>query len=115
MVTAWVALYADPDAEITDGFATGEAPIGRGYYEPWVKVPRSALDGVVHVRVSGTLGGQTVSVQQQLPDGWIGVEFVGPPAMARELGLEGDQYMGWTGLVTPDRLTDIQVEETRRA
>ncbi|MEW2481742.1 hypothetical protein AB0876_19325 [Mycobacterium sp. NPDC049093] len=111
----WVALHAEPDTEIPDGFATGEASMGRGYYQSWVKVPRSALDGLVHVRVSGKLSGHAVSLQSQFPDGQIGLEFVGPPAIARELGLDGDQYMGWTGLVTPDRLTDIQVEETRRA
>jgi hypothetical protein len=112
----WVALRAEPGTDIPDGFSSGDAPTGRGGYESWVKVPRFVLDGVVHVRVSGTLGGHTVvSLQQQLPDGRIGVEFVGPPAVARELGLEGDQYMGWTGLVTPDRLSDIRVEETRRA
>lgn len=111
----WVALHAEPGVEIPDGFEAGNAPLGRGYYESWVKVPRSELDGLVHVRVSGKLSGHTVSLQSQFPDGQIGLEFVGPPAIARELGLDGDQYMGWTGLVTPDRLTDIQVEETRRA
>lgn len=111
----WVALHAEPDTEIPDGFATGEASMGRGYHQSWVKLPRSALDGVVHVRVSGKLSGHAVSLQSQFPDGQIAVEFVGPPAVARELGLDGDQYMGWTGLVMPDRLTDVQVEETRRA
>jgi hypothetical protein len=50
-----------------------------------------------------------------LPDGRINVEFVGPPAVARELGLDGDQYMGWTGLFNPEEFEDIRVEETRRA
>lgn len=111
----WVALHAEPGIDIPDGFASGDAPMGRGYCESWVKVPRSALDGVVYVRVSGSLSGHTVALQARYPDGLIGVEFVGPPAVARELGLDGDQYMGWTGLVSPDRLADIQVEETRRA
>jgi len=86
-----------------------------GFYESWVKVPRSAIDGVVHLRVSALLEGHEVSVLSQYPDGQIGLEFVGPPGVARQLGLQGDQYMGWTGLVTPDQLTDIHVEETRRA
>ena len=110
----WVALRAAPSAEFPDGFARGESPTGSGRYEPWVKVPRSALDGVVQVRVNGTLDGHTVSLRQQLPDGRIGVEFVGPPAVARKLGLVGDQYMGWTGLIAPSELSDIQVEEVRR-
>jgi hypothetical protein len=50
-----------------------------------------------------------------LPDGRVLVGFVGPPAVAKELGLEGDQYMGWTGLIDPAELKDVHVEETRRA
>lgn len=111
----WVALHVESGVDIPDGFARGESPAGLGHHEPWVKVPRSALDGVVQVRVSGTLGGHTVSLRRRLPDGRIGVEFVGPPAIARELGLDGDQYMGWTGLVDPDELKNIQVEEARGA
>ena len=42
------------------------------------------------------------------------MEFVGSPDVARELDFDGDQYMGWTGLVEPDALEDIHVEETRR-
>ncbi len=110
----WVALRVESAVEFPDAFDWGEAPAGLGHYEPWVKVPRSTLDAVVQVRVNGTLKGHNVSLQQQLPDGRISVEFVGPPAVARELGLNGDQYMGWTGLILPDELKDIQIEETRR-
>ena len=63
----------------------------------------------------GTLAGHTVSLRHRLPDGLIGVEFVHPPAVARAIGLIGDQHMGWTGLVKPDELTDIRVVESRRA
>jgi hypothetical protein len=52
---------------------------------------------------------------RRLPDGRINVEFVGHPAPARELGLYGDQYMGWTGLFSPEGFDDIHVEETPRA
>jgi hypothetical protein len=55
-----------------------------------------------------------VSLQRQLPDGRIVVWFIGSPAVAREIGLVGDQHMGWTGLVDPEELKDIRVEETRR-
>jgi hypothetical protein len=111
----WVALRAERGVGIPDGFAFGESSVGLGQNKPWVKVPRSVLDGVVHLRVSGTLAGHTVSLRRQLPDGRIVVEFVGPPAAAREMGLEGDQYMGWTGVVDSEELKDIRVEETRRA
>jgi hypothetical protein len=111
----WVALPAEPGLEMPDAFAHGESRVGPGRYQPWAKVPTSALDGVVHVRVSGTLAGHTVSLRRQLPDGRIVVEFVGPPAAARQIGLQGDQYMGWTGVVDPEDFKDIRVEENRRA
>ena len=109
-----MALLADPDDDMPDAFARGESRVGPDHNESWAKVPRVARDGVVQVRVSGTLAGHSVALQQRLPDGRIGVEFVGPPAIARAIGLIGDQYMGWTGLVAPDELKDIHVEETRR-
>jgi len=111
----WVALRAEAGDDVPDAFARGESPSGQGHYEPWVKVPMSALDGVVDVVVNGTIAGQSVSLRRRLPDGRIGVEFVGPPTVARELGLAGDQYVGWTGLFAPEELDDIRVEETRRA
>jgi hypothetical protein len=110
----WVALHADAKTDIPDAFARGESPNGPGHYEPWAKVPMSALSAVIDVRVSGTIAGHTASPQWRLPDGRIGVEFVGPPAVARELGLYGDQYKGWTGLFAPEDFDDIHVEETRR-
>ena len=111
----WVAVPAKPGADMPDAFAHGESCVEPGCYQAWVKVPISALDGVIDVIVTGTLAGHRVSLRRQLPDGKVMVEFVGPPAAAREIGLEGDQYMGWTGLVSPDQLKDIRVEETRRA
>lgn len=113
--TDWVALNVGPEVELPDAFARGEAPAEPGHYDPWAKVPRSALDGVIQVSVSATLAGHTVYLRRRLRDGRIGVEFVGPPNIAREIGLDGDQHTGWTGLVDPDRLQGIQVEETRRA
>lgn len=110
----WVALCAEAEVDMPDAFARGESPAGQGHYEPWAKVPISVLDGVVDVVVSGILGGHTVSLRQQLSDGRIGVEFVGPPAVAKELGLGGDLHTGWTGLFAPEDLKDIRVEETRR-
>ena len=113
--TDWVALNVGPEVELPDAFARGEAPAEPGHYDPWAKVPRSALDSVIQVSVSASLAGHTVYLRRRLRDGRIGVEFVGPPQIAREIGLEGDQHTGWTGLVDPDRLQDIRVEETRRA
>jgi hypothetical protein len=111
----WVAIRARPGPDVPHGFESGESSVGMGQRGPWVKVPRSALDGVLHLGARATLEGQQVSLQRTLPDGRILVEFVGPPSVARDLGLEGDQYMGWTGLIDPAVLKDIHVEETRRA
>lgn len=111
----WVALPADPEVDMPDAIDRGESRVGPGRYEWWAKIPMSALDGIIDVVVSATLAGHKVSVDEQLPDGRIFVSFIGPPAVAREIGLQGDQYMGWTGAIDPEKLTDIRVEETRRA
>jgi hypothetical protein len=110
----WAALRAEPDVEIPDAFDRGESRSAPGHFEPWAKVPITALDGVIGVDVNATLGGHPVSLRGRWADGRIRVWFVGPPAVARELGLDGDQYMGWTGLFAPHELADIRVEETRR-
>jgi hypothetical protein len=111
----WVALRAEPDVEIPDAFDRGESRLAPGHCEPWAKVPVAAIDGVIDVDVNATLGGNEVSLRNRWADGRIRVWFVGPPAVARELGLDGDQYMGWTGLFAPEAFSDIRVKETRRA
>ncbi len=111
----WVALPSEAGADMPDAFEHGEFRLEPGRYQPWAKVPMSALDGVIDVVATGTLSGHSVSLLRQKADGRVVVEFVGPPAVAREIGLEGDQYMGWTGLIDPEALKDIRVEETRRA
>lgn len=111
----WVALRVEPGVEIPDALDRGESRLAPGHVDPWTKVPSSALDGVVDVDVSATLSGHPVSVRQEWSDGRFRIWFVGPPAVAKEMGLEGDQYMGWTGLIDPAELKDIHVEETRRA
>ncbi len=112
---AWVALVDEPGADIPDAIGRGEIPSGPGSTRSWVKVPRSVLEGIVHQRVSGKVAGHVVLLDRRLPSGRIAVEFVGPPSVARELGLKGDQYMGWTGSFEPGEFSDIQVEEIRRA
>ena len=56
----WVALHAAPHVEIPDAFARGESPAGQGHYNPWAKVPRTALDGLIDVDVSAFLPADTV-------------------------------------------------------
>ena len=78
-------------------------------------VSRVQLEVFIGNATTAVVGGRTVSLLRRSPDGRVEAEFVGPPAVARELGLDGDQYMGWTGLFEPEDLQDIHVEETRRA
>lgn len=111
----WVALRVGPDIDIPDAFARGESRSEPGHYEPWAKIPRSSVDGIIYYSATGSLGGHTVSLQSRLRDGRIRVSFIGDPAVARQLELHGDQYMGWVGLVDPGELTDIKVQETRHA
>ena len=110
----WVALQAKPSTDIPDSFQQGERQLPGGLQEPWVKVPRSALDRIVHLRVSGKVNGHEVLLDRRLPSGRIGVEFVGSPAVARELGMRGDQQQGWSGSFEPAEITDIHVEERIR-
>jgi hypothetical protein len=111
----WVALRADPDVEFPDAIDRGHYRLAPGQVDPWVKVPLATTDGLVDVDVTATLSGHRVSVQGRLTDGRMRVWFVGSPNVADDLGLDGDQYMGWTGIVPADDLTDIRVEETPRA
>lgn len=110
----WVALRVDPETEIPDALERGAS--GRREirtYETWTKVPRSALEEIIRVRVTGVIAGQPVWIRSQNHDGRIGVEFIGRPELARQLGMKEDQYMGWTGLFAPEDFENIHVEETR--
>lgn len=111
----WFALRVDEGVEVPDAIARGERPLEPAGTEQWAKVPVGAIDGVIEVRVKGLVRGKSVSLQRQLSDGRVRVWFVGSPAVAEELGLEGDQYMGWVGWFEPGEIEDIQIEETRRA
>jgi hypothetical protein len=111
----WYAIRVDSDVAIPDAIARGERRWEPSGTEQWAKVPVSAIDGVIDVRVRGRVRGQKVVLESRLSDGRVRVGFVGSAAAAEELGLDGDQHMGWTGVFDPRELTDITVEETRRA
>lgn len=111
----WFAIRVDSDVAIPDAIARGERRLEPAGAEQWAKVPVGAIDGVVEVRVKGYVRGQRVSLERRLSDGRVRVGFVGSPAVAEELGLDGDQHMGWTGVFDPEEFSDITVEETRRA
>ena len=62
----WFALSADTDVELPDAFARGERALAPAGSEPWAKVPFSVIDGVIDVRVTGTVRGESVSLERQM-------------------------------------------------
>ncbi|PJK22745.1 hypothetical protein CSX11_09450 [Mycobacterium goodii] len=110
----WIAVPAASPSDLPDAFDFGEFRNDKGESEPLAKLPLFAIDGIVDVRVRGNLRGQTVLLTGRTEDGRIRVFCLGPPGIAK-IGLEGSQYDGWTGHVPPEELTDIRVEESRRA
>ncbi|MBU8823150.1 hypothetical protein [Mycolicibacterium goodii] len=110
----WIAVPASGPSDLPDAFDYGEFRNDEGETEPLAKLPLSVLDGIVDVRVRGNLRGQTVLLTGRTEDGRISVFCLGPPDIA-DIGLQGSQYDGWTGYIVPEEVTDIRVEESRRA
>ncbi|WP_157890744.1 hypothetical protein [Mycolicibacterium goodii] len=110
----WIAVPAANPSDLPDAFDFGEFRNNKGESEPLAKLPLSAVDDIVDVRVRGTLRGQTVLLTGRTEDGRISAFCLGPPDIAK-IGLQGSQYDGWTGYIAPEELTDIRVEESRRA
>lgn len=46
---------------------------------------------------------------------WLTAQTTPESACYAKIGLRGSQDDGWTGYIAPEELTDIRVEETRRA
>jgi hypothetical protein len=109
-----MALSAIPTEEIPDAFERGEYRAGTPYAATWAKVPTASLDAIYDIEVTGSIAGHAVSLRNRLSDGRIRVWFIGDPAVAKAIGLKGDQHDGWVGFFEPDEFRDIRVEETRR-
>ena len=107
----WIALRAEGGPEFPDAIDAGKSRFEPGNYRPWVKVPRSSVEKMFYRRVTGFLSGHKVSLVSRFHDGQTGVTFIGSPAVAGELGLDGDQYMGWTGHYDPEDFDSIEVKE----
>lgn len=110
----WVAIAADRSADLPDAIEHGVSQPGSLYETAWVKVPRSCLDGIVDVEVTGLISGHRLWIRNRLVDGRIRVWFIGDPKVASDTGLKGDQLDGWTGFFSPGDFQDFQVKETRR-
>jgi len=86
--------------------------------EPWVKLPFSALSAYFSQKVTGTWHGVPVSVGPRvragLQRGMVTVWYAGrEPDTAESAGMSGNQYDGWSALVSPDEIEDVHVETTR--
>lgn len=110
----WLAINHQDGVEYPDALQYGFSHERFSPPVKWVKVPRSSIGGIIHRRVLGTILGHTVSLSRRLPNGLISVSFIGSLSAAKEIGLTGDQYMGWTGTFSPEDFESIDVKETRR-
>lgn len=110
----WVAVSSGHVSDMPDALDESTTST-RGETEPVVKLPLSALDAIVDVRVYATLRGHTVLVSGRTAQGRVQVWLLGGPDAAREAGLSGSQHDGWSGFVQPEELTDIRFEESRRS
>ena len=87
-------------------------------HDPWVKLPRRAVTARFSQEVTGTWHGVPVSVSQRvragLQRGMVTVRYAGrEPDAAESAGMSGNQYDGWSALVSPDEIEDVHVETTR--
>lgn len=82
--------------------------------EPWVKLPRHVVEGVVAVKVDALWNGEVIRVVRRRKDGNLDVSYIGPPDRARAIGMTGDQYQGWRGIARAEELTVTEVAEEVR-
>lgn len=105
---AWLAVERDPGsgpAEFPDAIELGSDTEGA-----WAKLPKQKLTRrwreVVHARWHGT----EVEVRRVLPDGRVVLGYSGDPAVAAQLGMEGDQYNWWTAIAPPEEVEITRIE-----
>ncbi|MER7609444.1 hypothetical protein [Nocardioides sp. NPDC127503] len=103
----WVAVdIPNPDeARFPDALEFGET---RG--QQWVKLPLAAVEGRRKETVRATWRGAEVTVDNHVTNTEVLLGFVGPPQQAEDLGMEGDQYMGWTVIAPADELENVSVD-----
>jgi hypothetical protein len=82
---------------------------GEGRSGPWVRLPESALTRLCSVTVRVEWRGEVFGLGKVL--GEEALLYGGTPARAAELGLEGDQYMGYSVTVPLSQVTLVEVEE----
>lgn len=76
----------------------------------WVQLPSAAISNRRKETVHATWRGAPVTVDSQISDSEVLLGYVGPPQIAKDLGMDGDQYMGWTVIAPTDELVDVSVD-----
>jgi hypothetical protein len=104
----WVAV---PVSSIEAGPV--EAPeavqVGEDRWGAWAKLPKDALTRYVDVAVTVEWRGEQFGVGRVSGDELV--LYGGSPDRAEELGLEGDQYMGFSVTVPQSEVRLVGVEE----
>jgi hypothetical protein len=105
----WIAVRESPEERAAGRFpdAIQHGDNSRG---TWAKLPRQVLDRLLDVRVDARWRGEPVSVAADL-GGDVLLYWSGSPDRARELGMEGDQQMGWQIRVPADEVEVTGVTE----
>ncbi|MFE6508632.1 hypothetical protein ACFVDI_16265 [Nocardioides sp. NPDC057767] len=106
---AWIGLdVAAPDpSEFPDAIEFGMTD-----EQHWVKLPREVVEDRRKETVQAKWRDAVVIVDSQVSDTEVLLAYVGPPAKAKELGMDGDQYMGWTVVAPIAELEDVSTKLT---
>lgn len=100
-------------ADFPDALEVNDDPL-----DPWVKLSRNTLTARFSQVVTGTWHGVPVKVGERvrrgLNRGMIIVRYNGrEPAEALSAGLTGNQNDGWSAMVRPEEIENLNVETTR--
>ncbi|MBG6098470.1 hypothetical protein [Nocardioides luteus] len=106
----WVcAAISRPDeSRFPDALEFGET---RGQH--WVKLPKATIEDRRKMTVHATWRGAAVTVDAHVTESEVVLGYVGPPQRATDLGMDGDQYMGWTVIAPADELENLSIDIRR--
>jgi hypothetical protein len=102
--TGWVAVVDD------GGDFPPDADRGESGGVAWVRLPSSVVPRRWRERVHGRWQGEDVQLHPSRREGEVAISWIGPTARGRELGMQGDQQMGWTKVVPEDQVEPAGVE-----
>lgn len=96
-----------PESDFPDAIEFGVSRKHR-----WVQLPSATISNRRHETVRATWRGVAVTVDSHVTGSEVSLGYVGPPQMAKDLGMDGDQYMGWTVIAPADELERVSVDVT---